>query len=442
MNSIDKIFRSKLSHHTLETPDDAWTNIASRLPDQKKKFSPWWMIVSILAIVSSSVATFLYFKKDMLMQEMNSPVQISDQEFIATNYHEQQEGTLIAELSKYEPTFDRNNAGNDNGLKFSKSGFSKNTESLILNSSSNLEFFNQPEKTSFEINTPLINKIYFRPISNFLKFEIQNMKGNLNYGNSPIGKDHSICPTMEIQKKKLSLELFVSHDYAPKILKPLSEDMLPYAAIRMETEKASYSFSAGLRFNYQLSDKWSVLSGLNYSQINERFNYIDPESNQTREITIKDYIYQNGKIVDSIINKQTVIIPGETKLSVKNKYSSVDIPVLGRFRVIDNSHINISGIAGIYLNVSSVTKGMAFDSDNISILDISNNSGIGKEIFKNYLGISPYIGLNVSYHINPSVDFFAEPHARFQTSSITKADYPLTQRYNTYGLTTGVKYNF
>ena len=38
MNTIDKIIRNKLSHHTAETPQGAWDNIMSRLPKEKKNF--------------------------------------------------------------------------------------------------------------------------------------------------------------------------------------------------------------------------------------------------------------------------------------------------------------------------------------------------------------------------------------------------------------------
>ena len=254
-------------------------------------------------------------------------------------------------------------------------------------------------------------------------------------------KDQIICPSYKPGGKKKSVDFYVSHDYAPKSISAGTVENIPYENARRDTEHSLYSFSAGVRIGYQISDKWTLQSGMNYSQINERFQYIDPESNQTREITIKDYIYQNGKIVDSVINTQTVTIPGDTQIKINNHYRTFDIPILGKYTILESKRFSISAVAGVYLNIVSATKGMILDNDGKSVINISESSD-RKEVFKSNVGLSTFGALSIAYHISPSIDLFADPNARFQTRSITSETYPLSQRFNTYGLLTGVRYNF
>lgn len=446
MNTIDKIIKNKLSHHHAETPDGAWDMILSRLPEERKNFRPWWVIASMIAMAMASVSAFMFFNKDLnyhdsiirTKNEINGPV--------ATIKPFEFENILNSGKIAVNDMFDTKKRQFDG--KKSKKPTGKNGRDLASLTIKKADFLSS--ENDYIITDNIRSDHAARTRSNFYPEQItNNLQGkNIRHYHNLIFKlrsklkDYSICPSIQPIKKRKSIDFYVSHDYGYKSLAAISGESLPYENSRKSTEKSLYSYSAGIRTGFEISKKWTIQSGVNYSQINERFQYIDPESNQTREITIKDYVYQNGKIVDSIINIQTVVIPGETQIKVQNRYKTFDIPVLGKYTLLKNSRMSISAVAGLYLNITSTQSGMIFDRDSKSILDISKESVAGREVFKTYLGVTTFGALSLAYHITPNIDLIAEPNVRLQTQSITSDLYPLAQRFNTYGLLSGVRYNF
>ncbi|MBC7884524.1 MAG: hypothetical protein H7X99_03570, partial [Saprospiraceae bacterium] len=249
------------------------------------------------------------------------------------------------------------------------------------------------------------------------------------------------CPFV-FDTQDISLDGYISHDYTSRHLSLKSGGSSSYLDMRNQTEHGNYSFSAGIRFGYNISYRWNLHTGLNYSQINEKFEYTDPESNQTRIITIKDYIYQNGKIVDSIITEELIIVPGTSKLKVYNKYRTLDIPILARYTLLANNKFSLSAISGLYINLTQSQKGMFLSPDESTPVAFTKGTEEGIKTFKNQLGISVYAGVSLAYHLTSSLDLLLEPNARIQTESMTLDSYPLSQRYNTFGMTTGIRYKF
>ena len=99
-------------------------------------------------------------------------------------------------------------------------------------------------------------------------------------------------------------------------------------------------------------------------------------------------------------------------------------------------------MAGVYLNISVNEKGMILGADNITPIDISSPPDSESEIFKSEWGISGFGAISMAYHLTSNLDFLLEPNARFQTESMTTETYPLQQRYNTFGLSTGLRFKF
>ena len=446
MNVIDKIIKNKLSHHHAVTPDGMWDNILSKLPDEKKNFKHWWLATAMMAIVLSSISTFLYFSGDLKNSDTNINAQLEINGPIAT----------IKPVELNNKLYETKNIANVRNDKKDWQFYDK--ESQISNNTDRENLTSLAVKkvdmihTQFDYlaeagtdPTKIPNRqSNLKPIQTAQTLQGKNnlFKYSLAFKLPSRVKNHSLCPTVQPIKKRKSLDFYISHDYASKTFHLQSDENLPYKNLRKDTEKSLYSYSIGARVGFEIANNWTLQSGLNYSQINERLQYIDPESNQTREITIKDYVYLNGKIVDSIINKQTVVIPGETQVKVNNTYKSFDIPILGKHTFLNNRRMNISAVAGLYLNITSVQKGMIFDRDSKAILDISSHQSNGEAVFKTYLGVTTFGALSIAYHISPSIDLIAEPNVRLQTQSITSDEYPLAQRFNTYGFLTGVRYNF
>jgi hypothetical protein len=446
MNNVEKMFRNKLEHHSVDVPDGAWDKISSRLPEQKQSFRMWWTIVSATLLIFASYTSYTFFTDKQ--NELDKTSEYADLPFatdikagvIKMNEHKN-DAALASELIV---------SVNVNNVK------KTSTEETITSESAQTSIINSEDSgnaSSFEniaveaMNTPE-EGIYHRESHepNSISNHLNNRK--LAYSSSirlemPFAKEKpaKACPFVSDYQNK-SVDVYFSHDFPIKNLTSASAEFDGYKNMRQQTETTLFSFSAGARFGYNLGYKWNLHTGFNYSQINEKFEYIDPESNQTRIITIKDYVYTNGKITDSIITEEQVIIPGTTKLKVYNKFRSFDIPVIGRYTILANKNFSLSAMAGIYINLSLTERGMILDLDNSTPVSISGDQNSENDIYKSQLGLSGYGAISMAYHLTSSLDFLLEPNVRFQTESMTTADYPLQQSFNTYGISTGLRFKF
>jgi len=466
MNQLDKIFRNKLEHHTVDVPSGSWENIASRLPEPKKQLRPLVPIMfisfGILVLVGVILVSWYTMPEATTTTKHNSNIQnqTSIVQNLSTsetqNYEissiDQLESPLLnspinntSEINEIASTPNRSVQSNISRNFNTRSNTLKTEETnVVLPASAVASDIEQTkdldqENVSMEYRAP----VYVEAISNKLrntKFPVQR---RIKYA-TPFkqnSKPAKACPFVFDARDK-SLDVYFSHDYASKVLKPNGGESQGYLDMRNQTEKSMYSYSLGARFGYNLSYRWNLHTGFNYSQINEKFEYTDPESNQTRLITIKDYVYENGKIIDSIITEEIVVVPGTEKLKVFNKFRSFDIPVIARFTLLANRHLSLSATAGVYVNLGFSQRGMMLGENSNTPIEFTSGKENAEVIYKTQLGLSVYSGISLAYHLTSNIDFVLEPHVRLQTESMTVGDYALKQNFNTFGVATGLRYKF
>lgn len=454
MNPIDKIFRNSLEHHTSEVPANAWDSISARLDDHKKPFPnilPYISAIGSMMLVIG-VVYYTYFIDAPSPKHLKAHVvQIADAQVnnsqisnstsvhqsianISTDNHNDV-GSMTSEVREsFIPTTSPSKSNNTD-IVASASPIAHNNRLPDINTIEN--FANVEE----EMLTPRL-VIDIAQLDNNLSNSKLKIYREIKFGQSDLFfKEVKACPFSMAANDK-SVDAYVSHEYANRSLSSITGDNQSYIDMRNQTEHSLYSFSAGVRFGYNVGYRWNIHTGVNYSQINEKFDYIDPESNQTRLITIKDYIYQNGSIVDSTVTEELVTVPGTSKLKVYNRYRSLDIPVLARFTILANRNFSLSSMAGVFINMAASQKGMFLDNDGMNPVDFTSNVENNFEAFKTQLGVSLYANISLAYHILPNVDLLLEPNIRVQTESMTAGDYPVNQKYNTIGLSTGVRFKF
>jgi hypothetical protein len=453
MNQIDKLFKNKLEHYHTDVSPEKWDQIASRLPVHKKPLLSLRVALSLL-LIFGVFFTFLMLdhqslsgtrEKKPLMALEN--VNLKKPELGISGLNKMV--TKVPNLTDVPALYSTLRDANVLAQQFNQ--YKDLSETDMSLSDANIEIYHiqkDDTKAGYTDDNAIGN--YGSVPSNKaeqLKSETFDVPQKLKIKELVIvasaskDKPAKACPFVSDYQNK-SVDIYFSNDYGAKTLIASSGDFLKYKTIRNETESAQYSFSAGVRFGYNLSYRWNLHTGFNYSQINEKFEYTDPESKQTRVITIKDYIYQNGKIIDSVINEKLVEVPGTSKLKIYNKYRSFDIPVIARYTMYANTHISLSAQAGVYLNLATQQRGVIMDTDSVTPVSINSDQSAESEIFKTQAGISVYGAISVALHLTSSLDFLIEPNVRFQTESMTTGNYPLTQRFNTIGLAAGVRYKF
>lgn len=454
MNSFDKTFKDKLENYEAGFSDDLWSKIDNQLTETQNK----QYIVKPLFLTIGSVAAifvlFLYFTPTSFYKKnthANDNVAVSS-EIINTNIYYPKDSYSEFSTDNHKPevesiTQNTEFVQNKNKGINIKTTFTPRVENNVSFSNDSFEemVFDEDIESTLLGETESSNRFIspFTNIKNLTSLRLTSDKSqNLEIANvfSKGSNNNDACAFVSEYSNK-SLDLYYSNDYNNRSF-TATNDNLGLRDIRLSTEKPVYSFSAGVRLGYNLGYRWNIHTGLNYSQINEKFQYTDPESNKVRIVITKDYVYDNGVVIDSIIRQEEVIVPGTTQNIVYNKIKSVDLPILLRFTIMANQNLSLSAMSGVYLNISSSERGMIISHDTAKPIDLADYAAEGYKVYKDQFGVSVYAGLSVAYHIDSNLDFLIEPHARIQTASITSDAYPLNQKYNSFGLSAGLRYKF
>lgn len=478
MNPIDKIFRERLRHHHMEVPDHLWEQIEAGLPVRSNKTGIILAAMALFIIagfVSLIGIEMLSYNSENLGKNavFRSGIEDLTPGFAGQNPVSEAQLMAGAMVNKDIPTEAEENRlaqaevsvlkeSQNPKTKIQKDRTEITAQYINSSASSGIIFSgqnnNQREGFSNAIeqnedeNAAIHTSVHYSSSGSEILlpgigplFPESQYSGLTKNGLLPGVKFNTIqqnCPSFNLLPGGLFAEVFYSSDIYQRHLEGDSR-FQGYIAQREQSEKSVYSYSAGLRVGYHFTNDFSARSGLEVKWINERFDYIDPESNQTRLVTIKDYVYQNGKIVDSIISQEVVIIPGAVKYSIHNTLRSIDIPLLLTFNVWKKGRFTGAITAGPVINVHTYQKGMLLsplmDGNTVTL---SDNDAEGVCVFKTMTGLSMAGMISLQYKINSGLYLIVEPGFRAQLNSITMDHYPVQQRFTSMNLSTGVRYNF
>ena len=438
MTRKEKILHDKLYHYEAAYPADMWDRISAELPKKEGNRKLWFLFFIGLATISSLIISQPHqVYNNALTTSLSDPVSqekrpfqepIEKSPFLMDNMQEDSTAEILN---------DKNNRH-------------QNKTNLII-TENNTPQPQSENNNSIDINQyPKSNNIDNRN-DNIIGNQISNTKPNLSFPKLPFVGDLSLNHTFDIAAPEcptfgggtgggLYVDLYYSHDFGFRNLKAKATEYSQYATARDNSEQAQYSFSAGFRIAFRTSSGFGIKSGLNYSQINEKFKYIDPDASLIRTIITIDTVLVNGQTT-VVTDTSTYRIPGALDITTYNRYKFFDIPILATYEgnLNDKFYYNING--GVLLNLSFSQKGRFLSPTDQPVWFTSGMPG-KYDAFKMSAGISLYGSFGLYYRWNEHIDFTLEPNMRIYSSSLTLNGYPLEQSYVTTGLITGIRYKF
>ncbi len=250
------------------------------------------------------------------------------------------------------------------------------------------------------------------------------------------------CPSVEDNAagNKRYFDVYAGPDLGMRSFSGFTSDTgsANYLQKRKETAKFSSAFSAGIRYTRVFNNGMSLRTGINYSQINEKFKYVNQNDIRYILIITPRQIIINGTpttVFDTLRYTET----GTRIRTTYNRYRSVDIPLqLGYEFGNGRLHTNIS--AGAIINVYSWQKGDVLDSayQPVSITTGKGSSAYG---FKTNIGVGFLGSASIYYKLNNRLHLLAEPYIRYNLKPMSRDNQPFTQKYNTAGLRLGVRWD-
>lgn len=234
------------------------------------------------------------------------------------------------------------------------------------------------------------------------------------------------CPAFEKDAagNKKYIELYAGPDIAMRNLSDTGNST--YLQKRKESSKVSSAYSAGIRYTKVFNNSMSLRTGINYSQINEKFTFV-----QGNLVQITYIINANGDTTGSYITT------GTRYKTTHNKYRSIDVPLLVGYE-IGNGRLHANINAGVVVNVYSWQKGEVLDTTFQPVI-ITTGKGSSPYQFKTNAGVGFMSGVSLYYKLNDKVHVMVEPYFRHNFTPMNKDNLTIKQKYNTAGLRLGLR---
>lgn len=251
------------------------------------------------------------------------------------------------------------------------------------------------------------------------------------------------CPNIEddAAANKKYIEVYAGPDFGLRSFSSFSSDSSSnnYLQRRKESAKFASAFSVGLRYTKVFNNGMSLRSGINYSQINEKFLYINEKDIRYILVITPRQIFVGGNTV-TVYDTLRYTETGKRIKTTYNRYRSIDIPLqLGYEFGNGRLHTNIS--AGAIINLYSWQKGDMLDT---AYQPVSITTGKGSSVygFKTNIGVGFLGSVSVYYKLRPRLHVLAEPYFRYNLQPMTRDNQNVTQKYSTLGLRLGLRWDF
>lgn len=473
---FDDFIKGQFKDYSPDVPAHIWENIAAKRKSKPKAFWMNWfsggnlLLISLLLLIGGG--TFYYFYSSEKNSGNNKNI-IAGRSSVAGIKNNSSKKTKIStnETTPIQP-------GEKNNVKSEQ-------ETNVPNTSINTPAIT-PTNTladSKKIKINLYNNSYFAPLQSSKKRQNKNIydedKSAGDNNNNVAERDKKFlqndrnntvlflpfiiinareitgtktinqrnlklpdCPTLEKNAagNKKYWEVYAGPDYAFSSFKTYGDTASTnYLQKRKASTKFSSAFSAGVRYTKVFDNGVSARFGLNYSQINEKFQYFNPnEIKYVTVITTRVVIRSPGDtlyINDTLQYQQS----GTRIKTTYNKYRNIDIPVVMGYELGNGKfHANIN--AGVIINIYSWYKGDVLDS---LYQPVSITTGKGNSIyqFKNNIGVGFLGSVSLYYKLNDNIHLLLEPYFRYNLSPMSKENINLQEKYNTVGLRTGLRFD-
>lgn len=436
-NHIDELFSNYLGDFEEKAPDYLWHNIQSELNNHRRVKRS-----TRLQAVAAGIALLLTFGLGYLSSDIAKKNKFQTKH-IDINYVNTDKQQFVV-VDKYRDSF------KEYSLKLNKTDVENVNDNQAIAS----------EKKSVE-NQSLLYRMFDVSKNKFLPITVQKEKpgSSLALSNKNTGKKTSnqlLIDTLLLEEGNLSEGGFLlskkkdkpsrwsfGTKFSPVYSVAESSDQLAAmenqglkASINNDKpntqaiEKAALAFSGGLNVNYQFAHRWSVESGVFYSQsrriadnlvgssmngINDGLAIYTPEGVKQVQSDFKSQSFRNNQIIGTSRN--------ETYYSLKMNYVSnfnyIELPVIVRYKIIDRKigFDILSGISTNFLigNRSSIVQ------DDVSLWT-------GQTQATSPLLYNATLGFGVNYNFYKSLSFNLEPTFKYslinsESNSVIKYPY-------------------
>jgi opacity protein-like surface antigen len=250
-------------------------------------------------------------------------------------------------------------------------------------------------------------------------------------------KNVIICPSdRKNRNTDWHLEVYTSPDLAFRSVTNNSASS-SFLLRKDSSESMRIGYTAGIRLVKPITENILLKTGLQYSQINQKYVYrTENEVKTTTVVSVRTIIRAPG---DTVIVRDTSILQqiGYKNNTVINRFRSFDIPVTVGYQ-FGNEDLKIGINAGVIFNVSSWYQGVILDS---SLATVPLVKGSPAMVYKSNIGLGLYGGISIVKRLSDDMHVFAEPYFRYNLSNMTTPRSSYNQKFSLGGISIGLRFN-
>ena len=421
-HSMDDLFRQKLGDLSTDPPMHIWEKIREKRNWWYRfqlKASRSWPLVGIALLVTAGLTILCWnrmqINKGMQLDSLPIPMNAAPGSTPTANLLiKGKEGHVKAADTPPEPPEKISAKMMATGHISSRNGrtFRARPKKIDI----------APIKSIADLNTILshtapIRRITWSPLTSLppagmpaiLDF-VPIESGKLRPPSSPPLALHPI-PAPTVHEYLLALEIYSGIFQPSKRLEAFSDSYLEFLRLREQTEEVQPGYSIGTRFSITFPNGIRLRTGLDFTQINERF---DPEKISLRA---------SGSSV--------------SREPTRNRLQTFDLPILvGLEKQQGRFSLGING--GAFFNLRFTPTGNILSFANLEPISLSADSE-GEPVFRQNIGTSWYGSLNVAYRFAPSMGISLEPYVRYFPGYFNDPNYVVNQKYLLSGLTISLR---
>ncbi|MBN9295647.1 MAG: hypothetical protein J0I41_01490 [Filimonas sp.] len=452
---FDKFVRDKLGDYSSPVPDKLWSKIEQDMERRRRPAFYWLLGVFLLAAISGG---YLFWQNSLQSPAKNAKADNKLTPVPPGQSGPDQTSNVGTAEDKIKNDSSSNDLVHDNNATQQINNSSSTNNNTTTGYYTNMERGNNTERQltlSSAGNSDDNNTSTLTPNSDF-KYNEDAETRALGMGEIlATDKSKNLYTTSSILNKKSNMkmpdircpvdrdrgnsdwfvEAYLSPSFASKITQSNIGTTNTYLAKKDSAEKMQLSYSAGIRLSKPFGDHFMMKAGIQYTQVNEKFNYkIENERKQVTVITTHTVVNAPG---DTTYVKDTSSYEqiGYRQRSVTNRFKSVDVPVILGYEWGNNGwRFAVNG--GAIFNVYSWYNGEIYDTSFNAMAVDKSPAGV----YKRNIGVGLYGSISIFKSIGENTEIFAEPYLRYNLSNMMEANQSYSQKFRIGGLSLGIRY--
>lgn len=431
---LDDTFRRKLRHYEAHAPDALWQQLDAKRSWQAKLHNRFRYYKGGLAIAATVVLALGVF----ILNQENTTVELG---FFPINPEATTTQKIIAEVETSEaiqPLVEENTIVQSNIAienKLTPTQTSHSSEALIqeielvspglaAETAAKTVAIDESETQEETPDVPAPSR------SSFASFATLPATSAAPLAIADRGTELK-CVSFKTGKPRWYGELSTGVTSSLRDLQAREGEFIPYARGRAATEFARLSYNAEARLSIVSPSGFAFRTGMNYTQLNEQFKYINDDETQ---LTITEVQDDNGQI----ISRDTIIVVGQRRVETQNRFRMIDVPLVLGYE-LSHHKMTFAFNAGMYLNLTYQQKGDFISPTDQEPVSFSSDSRDAYPAYKSQIGLGWYGSIGMYYRMNARTHVYLEPSLRMYTQSSTIEEYPLKQNYVLGSLNVGLR---